>query len=341
MQPGVLGVSSTVGLIPHRQEFEQDNFPNLVEPEVNDGKRVIAGGYPPAYKQHTPAPMPAIVMPIDIGPILARVSAVERIVKEVMKPEIHYGLPYQGGATQGARMVLKKPGIDVMCLAFQFRIDYIEAPGTVRCDAFINIAYRANVYHTPTGNLVASAYGSANSKEEKYRWARGSGKPACPSCGVDAVWASKDTAKPGFFCWGKKGGCGQKFEADDTRITSQKPTKTENDNAWEFLNMLEKIAQKRAGMAAIINACGLSNHFDQDIPTADEGRAGLGDEDSPPAAVIAMIKARAEACKGLADFRALYEELKAQGWPALGPHTRPAMDEVFLKKWPEGCEVPE
>ncbi len=225
----------------------------------------------PIYPAAPRATLPAtagdfLPMPMEATRMIQRVSLVADIIARVMVEGEHYGPAFPGDKKKS----LQKPGIDLLCLTFGFRLEPVEMPSTVRTKEFINIAYRVDVVHIATARVVASGLGSANSREEKYRWARGSGKPTCPTCGLDGgVWKSKNQGE-GFFCWRQKGGCGATFAQDDRAILDQDVDKKENDNAWDFLNTLEKMAFKRASMAGVITACGVSNKF----------RAG-GDEEAP------------------------------------------------------------
>jgi hypothetical protein len=221
-----------------------------------------------------PAPDGWMPMPLPVHAIIARAKALDEIIDKIFEEGVHYGVPFGDTKDPKAKRSLLKPGIDAICGAFCFLPDFI-ALDNVQTSDFINITLRCDLVHTPSGRIVGSGIGNCNSREEKYRWKPGSGKPVCPECGVDQVWKSRDPAQPGYFCWQKKGGCGAKYAEDDQRIVSQKTERVANDNAWDQLNTIWKMAQKRAAMSAVIPACGLSNRFsagDEDRQAEQERR---------------------------------------------------------------------
>jgi hypothetical protein len=243
----------------------------------------VTSAPPPAILNGAPAPATwapaqpaALPMPIPVGQIVARMQAVKEIVKDVLEDGVHYGYAFGDGKTKDegdkkSRKCLLKPGFDVLCLTFQFQPDFQEMPGNVVRQDFVMISYKCLLTHIPTGRVIATGIGSCNSKEEKYRWKPGSGSRACPECGKATIFKAKDRAE--FYCWAKKGGCGAKFPDNDQRITAQKTEREENDNAYNHLNTIQKMAQKRAGIAAIIPACGLSNEFTQDLEDIEANQA--------------------------------------------------------------------
>lgn len=108
--------------------------------------------------------------------------------------------------------------------------------------------------------VMGEAVGECNSWESKYRWR--TAKPKCPNCGQETViW----TRQENYWCNKHKGGCGVGFKADDERITSQKTGRIPNPEIFDQVNTLIKIAQKRAHVAATINATSASEFFTQDV----------------------------------------------------------------------------
>lgn len=156
--------------------------------------------------------------------------------------------------------------------------------------------------------LVAEAGGSCNSFEEKYRY-RGDTGRACPNCGkVGTVRKGSERYAPrtgrggregpivpgfehgGFYCWKKADGCGDTFPDNDPRILSQSVEKKKNENPLDMKNTLEKMADKRALVAATLIATGCSDLFTQDIeegaPSPDAGRqpepSAYAENEAPP-----------------------------------------------------------
>lgn len=178
-------------------------------------------------------------------------------------------------------------------------------------ETFIEVHSTCRIYvQTGPGErdrmLVAEAGGSCNSFEEKYRY-RGDTGRTCPSCGkVGTVRKGSKQFAPrtgrggregpvapgfeqgGFYCWRKADGCGDTFPDADPRILSQSVEKKKNENPLDIKNTLEKMADKRALVAATLIATGCSDLFTQDIeegkasPDAGRGEAGTATEEAPP-----------------------------------------------------------
>jgi len=117
--------------------------------------------------------------------------------------------------------------------------------------------------------LITRVDGSCNSWEKKYRYR--SAERVCPSCGKSTIFKSKPRQgdapnKPmGFYCWDKKGGCGETFGPGDKSITEQVLGQVKNPDIADVVNTILKMADKRALVAATLIATGLSEHFTQDI----------------------------------------------------------------------------
>jgi hypothetical protein len=147
--------------------------------------------------------------------------------------------------------------------------------------------------------VIAGAGGSANSWEVKYRY-RGQKGRVCPECGKEGTvrkgseqYAPRENGrtgpilkgyeKGGFYCWRKQDGCGATFPDADTRITDQKIEREKNDDPHDLKNTLEKMADKRALVAATLIATGCSDLFTQDIEETNG-------EAAPSAAAAASTK---------------------------------------------------
>ena len=86
----------------------------------------------------------------------------------------------------------------------------------------------------------------------------------CPEC---TSKRSRRTAEfgGGWICWKKTGGCGAKYRDGDEAIEGQAVGKVENDDPYTLANTILKMSQKRAHIAATLNATGASRIFTQDI----------------------------------------------------------------------------
>ncbi len=110
------------------------------------------------------------------------------------------------------------------------------------------------------GSVVAEGVGSCSTYESRYRWRNGDRK--CPHCGAAAILKSKKG--DGWFCWGKKGGCGANFEANDESITGQQTGRVQNPDLADCANTVLKMAKKRAHVDAAIALARCSDMFTQD-----------------------------------------------------------------------------
>ena len=112
-----------------------------------------------------------------------------------------------------------------------------------------------------SGSILGEGIGSCSTREVKYCYRNG--KRTCPSCGSDQLNKSKD--RPEYYCWAKKGGCGETFGLDDPRITSQVVGRVENPDIHDVRNTVRKMAAKRADIDCAKRTCCLSGFVTQDL----------------------------------------------------------------------------
>jgi hypothetical protein len=105
--------------------------------------------------------------------------------------------------------------------------------------------------------------GTCSTLESKYRYRKAERK--CPKCGQHTIIKGKAEYGGGFLCFAKKGGCGAKFNDNDTAITSQAGGQVENENPADHWNTARKMAFKRALVHASINATNTSELWSQDL----------------------------------------------------------------------------
>lgn len=176
---------------------------------------------------------------------------------------------------------LLKPGAEKLLGLFHCSPEYELVRDQCTQDferGFFKYTFRVAI-RGPGGALLAEGYGSANSRESRYRWRDARRK--CPACGhAEALLKSKK--EPGFFCWDKKGGCGATFGPDDKRITEQVVGKVENPDIADLDNTILKMAKKRALVDASIALARCSDMFTQDLDDlpGDDVPAGAA---APPA----------------------------------------------------------
>jgi hypothetical protein len=128
--------------------------------------------------------------------------------------------------------------------------------------------------------FMGEGVGSCNSWESKYRYRNS--ERVCPECGRDAIIRGKAEYGGGWLCFKRKGGCGVKFEAGDPAIEGQETGKKPNPDIADVVNTVMKIANKRAHVAATINATSASEFFAQDL----EDMPSYGAPAAPPASPV-------------------------------------------------------
>lgn len=128
-------------------------------------------------------------------------------------------------------------------------------------EAFFYYRYKCKLYR---GNvLIGEGVGSCNSWETKYRYRKSERK--CPGCGAEAIIKGKAQYGGGWVCWSKKGGCGAKFEDGEKSIEDQDTSRVLNEDPSDLVNTIDKMAQKRALVAATLIGVNASEFFTQDM----------------------------------------------------------------------------
>jgi len=234
---------------------------------------------------------------------------------EILQPGTDFGIipgterkikDKDGKETIKAKKVLLKPGAERLC---QFLKLYPRFQPMTKIEIFdpakplFHYQYECQLFHMQSGHIVGTGIGSCNSMESKYRWR--AAKQKCPSCGAECLKISKfpdkKTNDKGFYCYAKIGGCGAQFHSTDERITSQETGKVPNPDPFDQINTIDKMAQKRSLLAAVLITAGVSEYFTQDmedfgdvdtstgevkdgqVDKADQGKGGAPSEPGTPA----------------------------------------------------------
>lgn len=203
---------------------------------------------------------PAPGWALSISEMAARVTAVEQLYREVMKPGIDYDtLP----GTQ--HPTLLQPGAQLLDLVAGYVPTFEVLPSSI-VDfqvGFFHYEVRCKLVSKATGEVVAEGLGSCNSREDRYRWREA--RRVCPTCGAAAISKSREEYGGGWYCNRRANGCGARYDRDDDRIVRQRHGRIENDEPYTLANTLLKMAQKRSHIAATLNATGASRIFSQDL----------------------------------------------------------------------------
>lgn len=221
----------------------------------------------------TVAERPSSGLALSFAEMRMRVTELDQFYRDVMQEGTDYGkIPGTEKPT------LLQPGAQMLDQIFGL-VPTFEVTASSRIDwerpiPFFHYVVVCRLLSRKTGEVVAEGIGSCNSQEDRYRWRNA--KPACPECGKD-LFRSKQ--KPEWFCWRSKGGCGATVALDAVGAAG----KVENEDTASLENTISKMAQKRAHIAATLNATGASRIFTQDIEDLPEFQARVVDARSEPA----------------------------------------------------------
>lgn len=239
--------------------------------------------------------------PLALMPVMSVERAVERyqgVVKFVQKL-MNEGTDF-GKIPNTDKPTLLKPGAEKLTTFFglskRFHLaEKIEDWTGMNHggEPFFYYLYRCALYHGE--NLIAESDGSCNSFESKYRWRQA--ERTCPACGTSAIIKGREEYGGGWLCFKKKGGCGAKFDAGSAEIESQQVGRVANPDVCDQVNTFQKMAQKRAFIAATLLAVNASEFFTQDVEDFVDG----GADDAPVAPrKAAAATARKTAAKAAA-----------------------------------------
>lgn len=204
-------------------------------------------------------------MPIfGLEQIKARQTAMSQFIGAILKTDIDFGeIP---GASK--TKVLLKPGAEKLCSFFGLTPMFIPEQVTEDWsgkdhdgEALFYYRYKCQLWRGE--RLLAEAVGSCNSREKKYRFRNGERK--CPDCGKATIIKGRAEYGGGFICFAKKGGCGAKFGDNDPAIIGQEVGQVANPDIYDVVNTCQKMAQKRALVAAVLIGTNASDSFTQDI----------------------------------------------------------------------------
>jgi hypothetical protein len=221
----------------------------------------------------------------DLAPILRPVISLEQAKEglKVLQEFVQFYLVQGSGddADFGlipgvSKPILKKSGAEKLCDIYGLADSYQVLAEFSREDwdrdpPLFDYTAECIIRAKGDGRIHASALGSANSYESKYRFR--TARRTCPKCGKESIIAGKKEYGGGWLCWRKEGksdGCGAKFASDDPAITRQAAGQVVNENTPDLKNTILKMACKRAKVAAVIAATRSSGLFTQDLDDLEE-----------------------------------------------------------------------
>lgn len=153
---------------------------------------------------------------------------------------------------------LYKPGAEKLLYFHGLGVRLSSISGETIADwknKFFNFSYRAEVYNPRSGNVIATADGSCNSKEGKYayRWLTEAKVPK--GTNINDLPSKEVQGSRGSFML----------------------YRMDNDDICDIVNTLQKMAQKRAMVAAVLIACRASDIFTTE-EEAEQGHGGTSAE---------------------------------------------------------------
>lgn len=194
------------------------------------------------------------------------------LVKEFVRDMMVEGTDY--GVIPGTpKPTLYKPGAEKLLDLFRCTPKFALVKSEEdfeRGHGFFAYTFRVRLYQRDSEAVVAEGFGSANSREGRYRWRDAQRK--CPKCAKATIFSSKEG---GWFCWKKKGGCGAQFEQDAPAIVTQTAGKVENEDIATYANTILKMAKKRALVDGAIALARCSDLFTQDVEDLMDGAAAV------------------------------------------------------------------
>lgn len=256
------------------------------------------------------------------APTMSLIEAQERrqalieFTKSIMVKGVHYGI-----IPGTDKPTLLKPGAELLATFFGMAVRFEVAEKVTDWigadhgdEPFFFYQYRTSLYRD--GVLVAEGLGSCNSREKKYRWRWVSEESVPPHLNLDSLVKKAGKATEFEFAINAAKTSGKYSKPQEywdrftdaivdgdaipgTRETSRgmSPTwtidstvyRTPNEDIADQVNTIDKMAQKRSLIAAVLIAVNASEFYTQDIEDMDFGPIVEGEivKDEPPKNTVA------------------------------------------------------
>jgi len=211
----------------------------------------------------------------------AQLRQMQSVVREVMVEGEHYGV-----IPGTSKLTLLKPGAELLNNMYGYLLDSVEiverteqweVPVTETSFPLFRYITRCTLKDR-NGITISTGVGECNSFESKYHWRVANRR--CPRCGKETIIKGKVEFGGGWVCFKSKGGCGSRFRDGDEAIESQKAGRVPNENIYDQVNTLLKMAKKRSYIDACLSATRTSGIFTQDMEDFNAA--------APPATVAAQ-----------------------------------------------------
>lgn len=178
-----------------------------------------------------------------ISDMKSKVQVIAHIMKDIMKPDVHYGK-----VPGSKKPSLYKPGAEKICVAFhvadRYRVESIGTGDVVRYRVY------CEGVHQGTGVILGEGVGECSSDEEKYKWRRA----VCQE-----EWDNTDPKSRRT-----------KYSSGSDDRGPNKTLQVATSPA-DVANTVLKMACKRAKIAMTLNVTAASDFFTQDAEDLPEG----------------------------------------------------------------------
>ena len=139
---------------------------------------------------------------ISADDIRHRIAELQEFVQQYMVEGEDYGT-----IPGTAKPTLLKPGAEKLCDVYGFQRLFQTMNRVEDWErGLFHYEVRADLVNARSGLVVAQGFGSANSKEARYRWRQAN--RSCPDCHAEAIIKGKAEYGGGWVCFKKQGGCG-------------------------------------------------------------------------------------------------------------------------------------
>lgn len=312
---------------------------HVLDGDVVEEDVVVAGPAQVPARRGDPVASTAIVArdELSLADLLGQASLIETVMREAMRDGVHYGrIPGIDKPT------LYKPGAEKLLVTFRLA-PYYDSEKIWHDDGHLTVVTTCTLKHIPTDYVIATGEGMCTSRESKYAWRQGG--RTCPACGsVGTIKKSKFPPRegdypgwqkgdpPGWYCYGKVGGCGANFAAADGSIVEQQEVaRIPNPDIADTWNTVLKMADKRALTAAVLNGTAASDVFTQDVEDGpargrDDAALAPADDVSAPAVALTDSAPRGTLAEIVGVLRSIAPTMPWETWVEQAVHAQYAVD---------------
>lgn len=190
--------------------------------------------------------------------LVARMETVRDISRRIMRDGTHYG-----AIPNVQRKVLLKAGAELLAAAFQLSIEY-DITRTLLEGGHREYMATCELKHIPTGALISTGTGMCTTEESKYAWRKGEGENTGVLVPKEYWDVRKERPNDAQQMLGGKGYMPKKIDGVWV-VVRDDGERVKNPDLADQYNTVLKMAQKRALVAAVLNATGCSDEFTQDV----------------------------------------------------------------------------